>query len=334
MMFWFTWRQFRAQTVVAAGAIAALGVLLLATAHIITDLHADVAACTSDCGGVIDAFLTQFHDSAAFPVYLIGLCAAYAFPPLVGAFWGAPLIARELETGTYRLAWNQSVTRTRWLAGKLLFGGAVAAIGSGLLSLAVTLWSSDVDVASKDRILPLLYGSRGVVPVAYAVFAFVLGVTIGILLRRVVAAMATTLAVYVAVAVAMPLWLRARLVPVRHETIPLTADAIQGLSFSPSKGTMSVRGAEVEGAWTLSSGAIKADGSAFTGPGDPTACDPATGGPRQCGDWLQSQHLTLDRVYHPDSQFWTLQWAEAGLFLGLAAVLAALCFWWIRQRVV
>ncbi|GAA3284516.1 transporter [Dactylosporangium vinaceum] len=334
-MIWFTWRQFRAQTVVAAGAIAALGVLLLATAHIITDLYADVAACTAGCDGAVHTFLTRFHDSAAFPVYLTGLVSAYALPPLLGVFWGAPLIARELETGTYRLAWNQSVTRTRWLAGRLLFGGAVTAAGSGLLSLAVTVWSRHVDVVSKDRIQPLLYGSRGLVPIGYAVFAFVLGVTIGMLLRRVVPAMATTLAAYAAVAVAMPLWVRTHLVAAVRESTPLTADDIQGLSFSPSKGTMSVRGADVEGAWTVSTGTFRADGSVFTGPGDPVACGMQTGGsPSRCGEWLATQHLHLDRVYHPDSQFWSLQWAETGLFLGLAALLAGFCFWWVRQRVV
>ena len=40
-------------------------------------------------------------------------------PALIGAFWGAPLITREFEAGTFRLAWNQSVTRARWLAIKL-----------------------------------------------------------------------------------------------------------------------------------------------------------------------------------------------------------------------
>ena len=40
-------------------------------------------------------------------------------PAIVGIFWGAPLIARELETGTHRLVWNQTVTRTGWLATKL-----------------------------------------------------------------------------------------------------------------------------------------------------------------------------------------------------------------------
>ena len=54
-------------------------------------------------------------------------------------FWGAPLIARELEAGTHRLAWNQSVTRTRWLAIKLAIVGAATAAVAGLLSWAVTI---------------------------------------------------------------------------------------------------------------------------------------------------------------------------------------------------
>ena len=40
-------------------------------------------------------------------------------PAVTGLFWDAPLLARELETGTFALAWNQSVTRARWLAVKL-----------------------------------------------------------------------------------------------------------------------------------------------------------------------------------------------------------------------
>jgi len=35
-----------------------------------------------------------------------------AAPALIGMFWGAPLIAREFETGTFRLAWTQDVTPT------------------------------------------------------------------------------------------------------------------------------------------------------------------------------------------------------------------------------
>jgi hypothetical protein len=35
-------------------------------------------------------------------------------PPMIGAFVGAPVLARELETGTYRLTWAQGFGRARW----------------------------------------------------------------------------------------------------------------------------------------------------------------------------------------------------------------------------
>ena len=37
---------------------------------------------------------------------------------VIGVFWGAPLVARELEQGTQRLVWTQSVTRRRWFSTK------------------------------------------------------------------------------------------------------------------------------------------------------------------------------------------------------------------------
>jgi ABC-type transport system involved in multi-copper enzyme maturation permease subunit len=332
-MIWFTWRQCRSQTVVVATAVVAVGVLLLVTARIITDLYAPVAACHSDCASLVTAFLAQFRSSAAFPAYLTALGAVYLLPPLLGIFWGAPLIARELETGTYRLAWNQSVTRTRWLAVKLAAGCAIAVTSTGLLSWAMTLWSRRINTASHDGMVPLLFGGRGIVPVGYAVFAFALGVTTGMLLRRVVPAMAATLAIYVGAVVAMPLWVRAHLVPVHRETIALVPQNIQGIRIS-GNGTMTVVGNEtIDGAWTIGNRTINTDGTTFTGPTDPTVCGP-NGTPVKCREWLGSLGLRQELVSHPGSQFWSLQWAETGVFIGLAALLTAFCFWWIRRRIV
>ena len=125
-------------------------------------------------------------------------------PALIGVFWGAPLIARELEAGTHRLVWNQSITRTRWLAVKLGLVGLAAVTAAGLRQLRGGL------VVRPDRQgrrrcrgrprawTPLLFGARGIVPIGYAAFAFALGVTVGMLVRRTVPAMAITLAVFVA----------------------------------------------------------------------------------------------------------------------------------------
>jgi hypothetical protein len=331
-MIWFTWRQFRSQTAVAAGALAALGVLMFVTGRIIADLYADVAACQTDCTSVVTAFLTKFTHGTGGTAYNVVLVAMYALPGLIGVFWGAPLIARELEAGTHRLVWNQSVTRTRWLLVKLSMGAAIAAVGTGLLSWAVTAWARHVDSAAEDRITPLVFGARGIVPVAYAVFAFLLGVTVGMLIRRTVPAMATTLAIYAAAVAAMPLWLRAHLIPAGHDTGPLKVDNLMELLISGSSAEMEVSGRGVPGAWIVSNRTITTTGATFTGPADLTACG-RQGQPGQCEQWLGSLGLRQDLVYHPAGHFWPLQWAEAGVFLGLAALLAGFCFWWIRHRV-
>ena len=119
-------------------------------------------------------------------------------PALIGTFWGAPLIARELETGTFRLAWTQSVSRSRWLVTKVALVGAASLILTGLLSLVVTWWFGPIDAMNADRFSPLVFDVRGLVPVAYAVFGFALGVALGCALRRTVPAMAATLIVFVA----------------------------------------------------------------------------------------------------------------------------------------
>ena len=120
----------------------------------------------------------------------------YVAPAVIGAFWGAPMVARELEAGTHRLVWNQSITRNRWLATKLGLGmlGAVAA--GAVAGLAMTWWSRPIDGAVNAgqaptatifdlaRIAPEVFGSRGIAPIGYAAFAFALGVAAGALLRR------------------------------------------------------------------------------------------------------------------------------------------------------
>ena len=125
-------------------------------------------------------------------------------PALIGLFWGAPLVARELETGTFRLAWTQSVTRTRWLA------VSSAVVGPGLGGRGRAAQPDGDVVVEPDRPvdrgarLSAMFDQRDIVPVGYAAFAFALGVTAGVLIRRTLPAMAATLVVFVAVRLAVP----------------------------------------------------------------------------------------------------------------------------------
>ena len=194
-MIWVAWRQFRAQAVTAAIGLLLLGAWLLATGPGLADEYAaGLAACSSNgCDQFMDGFVDQHQQTVLFLTLVV-----LFVPAVLGLFWGAPLVARELEAGTHRLVWNQSVTRFRWLTVKLLLVGVSCAAVAGLVVWWVERWSTPLDDASQlDPRLPMAvtFAARGVVPLAYAVFAFALGVAAGMLTKRVIPAMAVTLAV-------------------------------------------------------------------------------------------------------------------------------------------
>ena len=122
-MTWLTWRQFRAQAFTAIAALAVFAVLLAATGPHLASLYATsgISGCRAHQLRAPGQQLPQqlYAAGTYWVLYLLGVVIILLTPALIGLFWGAPLIARELETGTSALAWNQSITRTRWLAVKL-----------------------------------------------------------------------------------------------------------------------------------------------------------------------------------------------------------------------
>lgn len=341
-MIWLTWRQFRLQAWVTAAALAVIAVLLGVTGTSLARLYdtSGIATCHGGaCGTLVASFLAQAQSSYG-PVFYGGIGLLYALPALLGVFWGAPLIARELEAGTFRLAWNQSITRTRWLTVKLALLGAAAVATAGLLSLMLTWWASPVSrvltlptrngTAGLNRFTPLLFGVQGVTPAGYAAFAFALGVTLGVLVRRTVPAMAAALAIFAAIQIVTPLWIRPHyLAPVVTSTV-LQTPAIDGMRFSGSQVTV-FTSVDLPGAWTLSSQVVTAGGQPFTGP-PPAACESQASGFQQCAAALSRLHLRQVVTYQPASRYWPFQWYETGVFLVLALALAGLCLWWIRRR--
>src|SRR5512132_3458 len=213
-MIWLTWRQFRGAAAMLFAALAALAAILALTGPGLADDYATgIAACTTQSGGCSD-FVSNFFQDHLY-AHIAVTAVVLVLPALIGLFWGAPLLTRELEAGTHRLVWNQSITRTRWLAVKLALTGLAAMTAAGLGSLVVTWWSSPVDktAANVPKMGPVVFAARGIVPIAYAAFACALGVTVGMLVRRTLPTMAITLAVFVAVQFAMPLPVRPHLLP-------------------------------------------------------------------------------------------------------------------------
>jgi len=142
-MIWLTWRQFRAQAITAIAALAAFAILLVATESRITSLYAasGITGCHGGrCAGLASQFLVYLTSGRSFPLlpdgsnayvilYFLSVLVILAAPAIIGIFWGAPLIARELETGTGRLVWNQSAGVPGQPGAWIISTGAVNAAG-------------------------------------------------------------------------------------------------------------------------------------------------------------------------------------------------------------
>jgi hypothetical protein len=280
--------QFRAQAAAAAAALAAFAILLAATGPHLASLYTanGISGCPpASCQHLASNFLQQLYATGTYWVlYLLGVMLILLTPAVIGLFWGAPLIARELETGTSALAWNQSITRTRWMAVKLTLTGLAAMAVTEGLSLMQAWWAAPIGRAvgyggggtnlAMGRFSSLVFATHGITPLGYAAFGFALGVTAGVMIRRTIPAMAVTLVIFAAVQIAMPLWIRPNLIPARHTVIPVTSlDSISlqqgGLNGSRfNLGALNLPGQP--GAWILSSGAVNAAGQATST--TPAAC--------------------------------------------------------------
>jgi ABC-type transport system involved in multi-copper enzyme maturation permease subunit len=339
-MIWLTWRQFRAAAAMMAAALAALAAILALTGPGLADDYASgITACTIQGGGCSDFAGEFFNDHQGS--FLAVSAVVLFLPALIGLFWGAPLLTRELEAGTHRLVWNQSVTRTRWLAVKLTLTGLAAITAAGLGSLAVTWWSSPIDKTAHTfnfpKMAPLLFDTRGIVPIGYAAFAFALGVTVGMLVRRTLPAMAITLAVFVAAQVAMPLLVRPHMAPPTRSTIQITESNKEDFNFGADGIRVSAKAADT-GAWVLSSHTVDASGRTVDTIPVSTSSGPCglSGPPEQalsaCLTEITRLGYRQQVTYQPSSRFWPFQWYETGIYTALTLGLAGFCFWGIRRR--
>jgi hypothetical protein len=314
-MTWLVWRLHRTQLYIAAALLAALTVLLLVTGlQMASQYHSAVAACTASdsCANLASTLFLGSHAVGFLVIMTLGV------PALFGLFWGAPLVASELETGTSQFAWMQSVTRKRWLAvtaGEMLLA---AAAWGGAVSGLVTWWSGPDNALQLDQFKPGRFDIMGIVPVGYALFAMALGLCAGALIRRTLPALAVTLAGFIVVRAAVTLWLRPHYLSAVTVTYKLFSgytpagsywQLAQGVRF-PGGGLVPVpNGAAVDG---IPVGSL------------PKACAAAASGIRpgpSCRQALAAFHAFI--TYQPASRYWAFQGIEFGIFAALAALLIA-----------
>lgn len=312
-MAWVTWRQHRLQLAAAAGTLAALGIAALVTAlpmHAAYHRHA-LSACLppttrSGCDLIVRHFQSQFGSIVHLGDYLIVL------PALIGAFVGAPLVAREFEQGTYRFAWTQTITRQRWLLGKIMLLAVGTIVFAFALSGMIVWWREPFDVVG-GRIRPGPFDVEAIVVPAYALFALVLGVLAGTVLRRTIAAMSVTLGLFFATRFAVA-QLRPHYLPVEHQRVAGTTTATHARD------------------WIVDNALVDAIGRRITTGREDLAIVHARRAGIDPQEYLLSLGWRRELSYQPAGRFWTFQAIEAGIFVALAVLLAAATVTILRRR--
>ena len=321
-----TWRQHRIALACVAVVLGALAVWLWRMG---LPLHQDYAAALAchpassvACQAVIGNFAgssTNHFMGSKGP----GGVLLQVVPALIGAFAGAPVLARELETGTFRFAWTQGFGRWRWALAKLVALAVVLAAATAAFGVLVS-WYYQPDVGTGTPIANSPFGDlfslREVTFPAWTVAAFATAALAGMLIRRVVPAIVATLAVYAGLAFATAGLLR------EHYMTPLVTSIN---NFNPGTST----------AWVISQWSTKDGRFAFAG--DPPLnlvnqfC-PAGGKNGPPGDvfaqCLAPHGYTLWTSYQPATRFWPFQWIEGGWLLALSVLLVAATIWLVQRR--
>ena len=307
-MTWVSWRLQRTETLIVLGILALLAALLVPTGiEMANAYHQDGLgaclpinpgpACAQELGNFQQRFQTLTNVANWFTL----------IPGLIGVLLAAPFIF-DLEHRTYRLAWTQSITRGRWLLGKLGLAAAAALLAAGALALLFTWWRTP-DSQINGRLETGIYDTTGTVVIGYTFFALALALALGAVWRRAAASLTVAFVGYFAARIFVDFWLRDRLVPAAHATWKGNHQphSLNNAHIISLNGT--IHGHQIFGG-----------GSGFFGGNHVQVRAPGIA------------NTVFHAVYQPESHYWPLQLTETGLYLALAAILIGLAAWWTHQR--
>jgi hypothetical protein len=297
-MIWVSWRQRRSQAITGLGLLCALAVygLVLGLQMRNSFSQNNLATCLAhSLGASCPNSVANFDDSFGSLVNIGFWGVLLLLPGLIGAAVGAPLLAREIELGTWRLAWSQTVPRTRWLVTQLAVAAGGLIVLGAVMTLIITWYRAPMDRLT-GQFVHNAYDYEGLVFTAYILFAFGLAVLAGLLLRRSIPALLAALVPWVAVRLVVEFVLRP------HFMTPLT--------------------------WTkgITQNCV---GHACGGNGIVNV-PPSTG---TIGNLLVSRDGAPGPVlYQPASRFWAFQSIEAGIFVALTLAVLGVTVWLVHRR--
>jgi hypothetical protein len=321
---WVVWRRYRMTLAATTAVLALTAVYLVIRGERIRSAYATMNSCRPAASADCQFVWQNFRDGYGQPG-LIGVVLLF-LPGIIGSFAGAPVLARELETGTFRYAWTQGVGRMRW---------AIAAIFPGALGLAVIMAAFGVlvrwygqpllDSGIQPRLHATVFPTIGIAVVGWVLIGFALGVLAGLVWRRVLPALATAFAAWFGLAFLAATFLRPHyLTPLRTTSLQLSGKDISVDQWW-AKGGIRVSDAEINAV-------LQAIGFHQVGGGGKVTVEPGANGGIDPVHYLIQHGYTQITSFQPDSRFWTFQWIEFGWLTALALLLLLATLWLLRRR--
>jgi hypothetical protein len=326
---WVSWRQRRVSLITAAILLAAISLYLLITGLPIHSAYAGLTSChpvsSARCQNLAFAFNQDYWAKAGAPIAdhlgdpRVISALLLIVPALLGVFAGAPLLARELETGTFRFAWTQGCGRLRWSLAQLALPAITLIAATGAFS-ALYSWYIRPFVAEEKLVLlmPLLFPAGGIAFAAWTLAAFAIGAFAGVSIRRTVPAIAAALGAWAGLAVVTTAFLRP------HYETPLRISG--GV---PHAGPFWLYNNWVLSSWTTGPGGRPVSAATFNSLVPVSIQNSQLNG---FAHWMTQHGYTQWWSYQPASRYVHLQLIEGGWLLALSVVLIAATVWMIRRR--
>jgi hypothetical protein len=323
---WVSWRQYRVALAGAVIFLGALAVYLLIMGLKIRSAYASVASChpasSAACLDASSLFSNAYYITAEVTAALLE-----AVPVLVGVFAGAPILARELDSGTSRFAWTQGAGRIRWTVARLALPAVTVTAATAAFSqlFGWFYWPFFAD-GLDGPLAPQFFDLTGVALAAWTLAAFAIGALAGVLIRRAVPAMVASMATWAGLLAATLYFLR------RHYETPLITKS----GGPPGSGTSPW---VISQWWTAPNGKPVSLSTIMQLAQDPHALQgaptvhpkPGPGG-GSIFQGLLEHGYTEWTSYQPAARFWTFQWIEGGWLLALSLLLIAATIWLVRRR--
>jgi ABC-type transport system involved in multi-copper enzyme maturation permease subunit len=363
---WLAWRQHRKQFMILGIILALYAVLAITMGnHLWHTYQYALSTCgkTDTCSQLNqNLFQTGWSNvlnptsSDGFPILELLIVIV---PFVVGMLIGVPLIAREYNEGTNKLAWTQGVSRRKWLTLKLAWVLIATAIFMGIFALLTTWFSRTGNVLNQDRFTGIFFDIQGITPIGYAIFVVSLVVALGAWLKRILVALGIAFVILAAVSILVPSYVRPHYETPRTYNTSLSA-SLNGNGSPDSPPTPSGSGA----AWVTGGSIVNKQGQQLNwssppqkcivtsvggnpipsghttavrtvpgnGTGTPNAITSRNGGPSVGFDCLTSLGYHWRVQYQPAYRYWDFQRIETGLYLVLSVIPLAATYWLVLRR--